>query len=177
MTFTLSPTPHAGFIDQATALYESAFPADERRPTDEWLSMMDREAAFHILYITDTEHTFGGFITFWDFDEFTYIEHFAVKQELRGLGYGGKALDLFVTYEKNRRIVLEVEPPTNATAEKRIRFYQNHGFTLLLFPYMQPPYSPSLQSIPLKLMLKGTEPTNEETKSMVHVIKKRVYSS
>ncbi len=172
---TLTATANPGYKDQAAELYESAFPSDERRPTKEWLDLMDHEGAFHVLYITNDRDEFLGFIAYWNFETFAYIEHFAVKPSSRGHGYGGTALDRFLSTNQARSIILEVEPPTNAIAEKRISFYQRHGLQLLPVSYIQPPYSPGKQAMPLKLMAKGTTPTHEETLRMISIIKTSVY--
>lgn len=172
---TLTATANPGYKAQASELYESAFPSDERRPTKEWLDLMDHEETFHVLYITNDSDEFLGFIAYWDFETFAYIEHFAVKPSSRGHGYGGTALDRFLSMNQDRCIILEVEPPTNTIAEKRIAFYRRHGLQLLPVSYIQPPYSQGKQAMPLKLMAKGTTPTHEETLRMISIIKTSVY--
>ena len=70
-----------------------------------------------------------GFITYWDFDSFYYVEHFATNPALRNGGYGKRTLEYLCNYLKHP-IVLEVERPVEEMAKRRISFYQRQGFTL-----------------------------------------------
>jgi len=60
--------------------------------------------------------------------DYIFIDYIIVSGNTRGKGIGGKVLDLFK--EKGKAIILEVEPITNEDpdSEKRIRFYERHGF-------------------------------------------------
>ncbi len=64
-------------------LYHSAFPANERRPWAEMELLEMNEKRFTIKSIS-RDGTFCGFITSWNFDDFVYVEHFAVADALRG---------------------------------------------------------------------------------------------
>ncbi len=62
-----------------------------------------------------------GFIAIWEFDDFVYVEHFALTESCRGLGLGSKMLkETAKLFEKP--LCLEVEPPTTDIARRRIRF-------------------------------------------------------
>lgn len=108
---------------------------------------------FGILVIYGTEGEAAGFITYWTFDSFVYVEHFAVGEKVRGGGLGGKALQEFRKMMA-RPVVLEVERPgSNDMADRRIAFYRRNGFhTIDSYEYMQPPYAPRLPEVPLLLM-------------------------
>ena len=60
--------------------------------------------------------------------DYIFIDYIIVSGNTRGKGVGGKVLDHFK--EKGKAIILEVEPITNEDpdSEKRIRFYERHGF-------------------------------------------------
>lgn len=88
----------------------------------------DRTGNFYNNIIFDNE-TPVGFITYWDFNDFYYVEHFAIDPTLRNGGYGKKTLD-YLCKELDRPIVLEVEMPVEEMAKRRINFYQRQGFVL-----------------------------------------------
>ena len=75
----------------------------------------------------------------------------AVNENARGKGIGTKAL-LRWAGESESPVVLEVEPPETAIAQRRIGFYQRAGFTLNSFSYWQPAMQPGQEPIPLLLM-------------------------
>lgn len=104
---------------------------------------------------------FCGFITWWDFGDFVYGEHFAMLPECRGAGIGGEVIDRFVA-DAGKPVVLEVELPTNDTARRRIGFYERHGFTLCDAEYVQPPYDAGGEGVPMRLMSHGM-PLDAET--------------
>lgn len=140
-------------------LYESAFPAEERRPSDQ---MPPDDPAFRFYAIAD-----HGLLTAWEFPGVTYVEHFAVYPETRGNGIGSSVLA-----ELQGAVILEVEPPEQSTeARRRIAFYERNGFRLLDVDYMQPSYAPGLPSIPLRLMLRGETDVDEA----IRLIHSRVY--
>ena len=92
-----------------------------------------------------------GLLTTWEFDDFIYIEHFAIDPTLRSQGYGSEALKAFI-HEHGKPIVLEAEPPTDALSIRRIKFYERIGLTLYDFPYMQPAYTEDSNPVELRLM-------------------------
>ncbi len=60
--------------------------------------------------------------------DYIFIDYILVSGNTRGKGIGGKVLNLFK--EKGKAIILEVEPISmeDLDSEKRIRFYEKHGF-------------------------------------------------
>lgn len=97
---------------------------------------------------------FAGFITWWDFGEFVYGEHFAMLPECRGAGIGGEVIDRFVA-EAGRPVILEVELPTDEMSRRRIGFYERHGFAVCDAEYVQPPYDAGGGGVPMRLMSHG----------------------
>lgn len=163
------------FIAKSIKLYESAFPASERRPTEEWIHKINNEPAFTLYFIVNEKQHFLGFVTLWNFGSFSYIEHFATQGHMRGLGIGGKTIDMLHALEPNKCIILEAEPPEDPTAIRRIEFYKRHGFRLLDYEYTQPPYSPDNVAIPLKLMTNIDNMENDYIENVVSTIKRHVY--
>lgn len=158
-------------------LYESAFPADERRDFDLVVEILRDNGKFGIRVGTGGDSgELRSFISFWDFGNFTYIEHFAVAAAMRGQGIGHKAVDDFMS-NVSSRIVLEVEPPVDVITRKRVAFYESLGFTLhASYKYIQPAYAPHLNEIELRLMTLG-DFSPEELEAAALTIKREVYPS
>ncbi|PTX22440.1 acetyltransferase (GNAT) family protein [Pontibacter mucosus] len=144
----LTDTSHSHF-GQAWALYEQAFPLEERRPLA-WQRDIMPHAPYHFELILQ-EEALVGILLWWGFEEVRYIEHLATAPAQRGRGYGKRILESF-TNRDARPILLEVEPPREEIQQRRIRFYEQGGFTLNHHFYQQPPYHPGLQPLTLLLM-------------------------
>lgn len=151
-------------------LYEQSFPPEERR---DWCALPVDNPAFKLWAIVDDdideEPVEVGLVTVWEFDGFSYVEHFAVQPGLRGAGVGS-----WVLSQLREPVILEVEPAgSTPEAERRIRFYERNGFRVLDVPYVQPPYSPELSELELKLMLRGDI---EDIDAVIKTIHKNVYN-
>ena len=129
---TLSESRHQHF---AKELFESAFPHEERPDFD---TLEDRDERFRFLVaILDDEPL--GIVTFWTFDDFTYIEHFAIDKEYRNRGLGKATMLAFMTQYPDQ-VVLETELPSTEQADHRLEFYTDLGFTRNPQEYWQPNY-------------------------------------
>ncbi|MDD2961005.1 MAG: GNAT family N-acetyltransferase [Muribaculaceae bacterium] len=142
-------------IYQIKLLYLSAFPKNERRDFDKVIEILKYNNLFNIFVATDDQNNFCGFISYWEWNDFIYIEHFAVEPELRGNKIGEKMINHFKEIN-NKPIILEVEPPTCEIAQRRINFYLRCNFILNSnVEYMQPPYSKGEDFFKLILMSYG----------------------
>ena len=128
------------FINDVIALYETAFPQNERRETDELIRLIDNCPEFHFNVFADGEQ-FIGFFSTWEWPDFRYGEHFAVCPSHRGGGIGTQILKSIADAD-NRPMIIEVEPPFDDIARRRIEFYRRNGFRLWdSIHYVQPPYA------------------------------------
>ncbi len=140
-------------------LYNESFPENERRlykNTGHLDDFINRKGSkFHVFAVDDGGGYLLGFLSYWTFDGYVYVEHFAVQPEHRGKNIGGKLLAyLFETISPD--VLLEVEKPETPEAERRIRFYERCGFRLREdINYMQPPYSAGQSGMELLLMTHG----------------------
>ena len=144
----------ASLPEEVKCIYMASFPPEEQRPWESIETLQaDESSPFHVSLIL-FEGKVAGFISWWRFDRFVYVEHFAVDGSMRNYGIGSKAIDLFVDFMDRCPVVLEVEPvDTSAEAERRVQFYERHGFVAHHgYEYVQPPYSPGLPSVKLVLM-------------------------
>ena len=138
---------------------ETAFPYNERRDREQWTQLF-KFNEFHCYFLQDELNAnIVGFVTFWKYDEFVFIEHLAIDVKFRGKGYGTEFLKDFRLLNKTN-IILEVEPPVSEQAIKRIKFYRKSGFFLNDgFYYEQPSYHKA-ERVPLILM--STVPLRKE---------------
>lgn len=178
MNINISTSINEERLAACAELYESAFPADERRPTEEWKRYVQEKENFHVypFYDADTQE-FYGFISFWEFEDFTYVEHFAIQDKFRGKGTGRMVFGIFLSLYDARSlpVILEVEPPADDVTRSRIRFYERCGMHLLPYDYTQPPYSPRQQPLPLRLMCSKWRISEGQVKHFVQCIHKEVY--
>ena len=117
---------------------------------------------------------FVGFFNYWMFDMFYFVEHFAIKPELRGKKFGSKVLNTFK--EKiTLPVVLEVEMPSSAMATRRIEFYEKAGFHIIPNNYAQPPYRPSDSMIPMFIMANNKEFVNKHFDCIKKTLYEEVY--
>ncbi|MFA6582495.1 MAG: GNAT family N-acetyltransferase [Paludibacter sp.] len=119
-------------------LYTITFPRNERR---NWAGL-EHEVLYEKRFNPNVllkDEEFVGFFNYWSFERFSYIEHLAIIPTLRNQKLGSEAMEIFKK-KSNLPIILEVEMPNNTVAIQRIRFYEQHGFTVLSHNYAQPPY-------------------------------------
>jgi len=119
-------------------LYTLAFSHSERR---NWAGL-EHEVLYekrfqpHALLKNDE---FVGFINYWNFERFYYIEHLAIIPALRNQKIGSEVMEIFKKQTK-LPVILEVEMPNNPLTIRRIQFYERLHFTVLSHNYAQPPY-------------------------------------
>lgn len=157
-------------FDEIFPLLENAFPVTELREKERQKAMLSEEC--YRLYGVRKDGVFAAVFATWELEDFLYIEHFAVKEEYRNSGYGGKLLDTLLE-EKGRSMVLEVEEPEDELTRRRISFYERHGLVYNDYPYLQPPMSKGQGMLPLKLMTKPSaidEKTYQRYKKLIYRI-------
>lgn len=131
-------------------LMESSFPSIERRSREDQEKLF-KEKFYKVLGKKDSLGNVMAFIAMWEFEDFIFIEHFAVDSKMRGNGIGSLMIKELIE-ECNKPIFLEVEEPKNDIAISRIKFYKRLGFNLNNFDYMQPPLQKQNEVLPLKVM-------------------------
>ena len=149
------------------------FCLDERRTKAGELKAFD-DSNFSPNFIFDGE-TLVGYVCFWEFEKFLFIEHFAVLKEMRGTGCGSKFLKEF-SETSTKPIVLEVELPETEIAEKRIKFYERLGYVVNHYPYIQPAYQPESNPVDMHIMSYGSSLSETDFKDFTKQIKTVVYN-
>ena len=124
-------TRDAPWFPQVKALYESAFPANERIPIKHLLDdKIKRE--FWAFFDGDL---FCGFSNSITHGSITNIIYFAVMPELRSRGYGSQILQVIREQHPDTRIVVDIEVEEDSKdaeelerRNRRREFYTRNGF-------------------------------------------------
>src|SRR5690554_4789317 len=120
-------------FDKIYDLMEVSFPRDEYRNYEDQKALLSN-SSYTIYVVYDEIHAIKGFMAVWDFDEFAFIEHFAVSPKFRNNGMGKEMLSQIVKV-LGKRLCLEVEEPDTIMAKRRIGFYERNNFFLNKYYY------------------------------------------
>ena len=122
------------------ALYESSFPASERKELTYMLTG-DKAAAYEVLAVSTPDCPVAGMVITVTHGDLTMLDYLAISPDLRGQGLGHAVLPMVrdrVTEKNGGRFFLEIETPPPAciprdpctNAEQRVRrkaFYASAG--------------------------------------------------
>ena len=130
-TLTLRPlTADAPELPWMAALYERAFPANERRPL--MPLFQDQTGTAEVLLLEDGGVR-CGFLALLNWRDLSHIIYFATDETLRNRGYGARALALLRAHKPGCRILADVEAtlpdaPNLTERQHRHSFYLRNGF-------------------------------------------------
>lgn len=115
-------------------LYKEAFPASERKPF--WLMQIKHRQQKADMWVIEEEGECSGFAITMNDGDLVLLDYFAIDEEKRGQGLGGKSLKALREMYKDKRFFLEIESlavPSENMEERRSRkqFYINNGMTEL----------------------------------------------
>lgn len=101
---------------RARALYNRSFPFHEQREERSQLNILEApEYQYLLIYDGDL---WVGLMLCWETETFIYVEHFCTFPELRGQGYGRRALE--VLGRRGKTVILEIDPPTDPVSIRPI---------------------------------------------------------
>lgn len=163
-------TSNAHLFKQAFALYQSSFPVEERRDDSEQQRIIKKEDYHFDLIMMDD--SFIGVMLYWETESFIFLEHFTTLPDVRGKGYGKRALDLLKN--KNKVILLEIEPPVDDTTQRRYDFYKRNGFTMNPFYHIQAKYHLGDQDLELKVLSYPRELQKDEYRSFYEYMTREI---
>lgn len=157
-------------FDKIFELMQISFPENEFRTYENQKKLLENPS-YNIITKVDSDNNVVAFLAFWSFNNFNFIEHLAVNPNFRGKGTGTKIVSEFINSNKEKPIILEIEPPCDVISEKRLKFYEKLGFKLNDYEYFQPPlrenskpYKLNVMSYPEKLNQKKFN----EIKAVIH---------
>lgn len=161
-------------FDQVYTLMEESFPKDEYRDYQKQKELF-QNPEYQILIEKDPEfRKIKAFFAAWEFETFIYVEHFAVNPVLRNGGVGSRMLKA-LKEDAEKMIILEVEPPTEKIAVRRVRFYERNGFFFNDYPYIQPSMGEGRKETPLFLMSTERKIDEEEYRMIRNTLYTKVY--
>ena len=128
-------TKKSPWLPQVKALYESAFPANERIPMNQLLDNKIQREFFAFVDEIDGSPTFCGFSNSITQGSITNIVYFAVEPTLRSRGYGSEILKAVRERHPETRLVVDIEAEEDSKdarelelRERRRNFYLRNGF-------------------------------------------------
>lgn len=154
-------------------LMKMSFPSDEYRIYEEQKALLNNPA-YCVYGLYNEFQDIKAFIAVWEFNNFSFIEHFAVNPENRNEGTGTYLLSEVIKLIP-KPVCLEVEPPETEIALRRIGFYERNNFFLNDYPYMQPPMSKGKKAIPLLIMTFGRKIDEDTFKYIKSTLYAKVY--
>ena len=113
-------------LEKVPALYESAFPDDERIETEKFMMMIENCRSMTFYAITE-DNEFCGMAVIWELGICRYLLYLAVLEEKRNQNLGSMTLEQLLK-ESDLPIIGEVERPVNKINKRRIEFYKRNGF-------------------------------------------------
>jgi len=163
------------YFESFFRLLSEAFPSIERRSYEDQKKLLC-DNSYNIIMDNDNDEdeNITAFIANWEFDNFSFIEHFAVDRKMRGNGMGTSMLKDYLK-RCNKPIFLEVELPKNDISIRRIEFYKRLGFHLNNFEYLQPPLQKQHDFLPLKVMSYPQSVDEQEFINFKNKVYEKVY--
>ena len=153
---------------------EESFPKDEYRDYQKQKELF-QNPEYQILIEKDPEfRKIKAFFAAWEFETFIYVEHFAVNpviEKWRRRKQDAKSIER----RRRKMIILEVEPPTEEIAVRRVRFYERNGFFFNDYPYIQPSMGEGRKETPLFLMSTERKIDEEEYRMIRNTLYTKVY--
>ena len=140
-------------LQDLQGLYVESFPYEERRTTSDLLRMLNVQEMYFTAVLV--EEVVVGFVVYWKFSQFRYIEHLAIYPAHRRKGFGAAVLQHL--QREGRPLLLEVEIPYDSTSTQRVGFYNRAGFNALPVYYHQPPYRKGESLVPMLLFSDRTD--------------------
>ncbi len=115
-------------------LYKVAFPRYERKPL--WIVRMKHRKGEADIWVIDQDGEFAGFAITVNELDMVLLDYFAIREEKRSSGLGGKALKLLQEKYDGKRFFLEIECEDDSAdnAAERVRrkaFYLRNGMSEL----------------------------------------------
>lgn len=160
-------------FQQVFELMQASFPESEYRDYRSQRKLL-ADRRYRLLTEENKQGEVIAFLAGWEFDTFRYIENIAVCPAIRGGGIGKQLMRRFMQ-QSALPIILEVEDPQDELKRRRVRFYEQLGFCLGDFKYVQPPLREGLSGSTLKIMSYPKKLTRAQFENVKNVLFREVY--
>ncbi|MGI6717933.1 MAG: GNAT family N-acetyltransferase [Bacteroidales bacterium] len=133
-------------------IYTDAFKISEQRKLENHINALS-DVRFHpYSYINESDKDLLGLFFTWEFENFSYIEYFAVNSNFRNQGIGSKILNEQIKEHKNKPLILEITPVSDEISKRRLDFYKRNGFLESEFLFVHLPYRKNCEQSKLQLL-------------------------
>lgn len=143
------PDEKSPLYDKVRQVAEASFPPSERRGPRAQAAVFADSRYRLDAWLDGTRLV--GFMGWWDFGGFRYIEHVAVAPEARSGGYGGKIVTAWMR-QGDTPVYLEIEQVVDEITRRRLGFYQRLGFIETPMTHVQPPYQGAGAGVPMQVL-------------------------
>lgn len=142
--------------EELRRLYGTAFPVEEQIPYDDLIYLLDKLDIDYTAYY-DGE-TFVGLTMVLALPRYHWGWYFAVREELRGKGYGQVILAaLLEKYHDERPFIIDIESPWQADAPNPEQRARRHAF-YVRFGLKDTPTSRTFDGITYTIMTNSDKP-------------------
>lgn len=131
MTLERKITAVDGNDPKIRSLYQTAFPKKEHMS---WKSLKEyiKDWKFDVTTYYEGD-VFIGFTIVYPRQPFYWVWYFAVREDIRGQGYGQSVLSEFLEKYKGKTVIIDIESPEQVcnnmeTRHRRHAFYLRNGF-------------------------------------------------
>lgn len=137
MSVTLKRVTSGKRLEDIHGLYESAFPASEKKPFSMIIS--GQEQGLVEILAVEEEDRFLGLAIMAKTGDRVLLDYFAIADNVRGMGAGSAALHALKDRYHGMRLIIEIESTSCKDEAERLlrmrrkKFYRRNGFTML--PY------------------------------------------
>lgn len=121
------------------AIYLESFPITERRTLENIRECMRGEHCKVVAY--HQNDILIGFIIYWEYHDFIYLEFFATNPTMRNSGNGSYILRDFTAQHGDKPLILEIDSMCDEISKRRCGFYQREGFVLNHFVHRPSAYN------------------------------------
>lgn len=117
--------------EKTEELARKTFPPEE---LSSLLPLMEDEKGFGEVLSIQQNGAFAGFCACLNVGNICHVIYFAVREDLRGRGIGREALNVLAEIKEDRRIIVDIEQPTEDAENlperlRRKNFYLRNGFS------------------------------------------------
>ena len=146
--------------EELRRLYETAFPVEEQIPYDDLLHLLDAVDIDYTAYY-DGE-LFVGLTMILRQPTYNWGWYFAVREELRGKGYGQAILTAVLNkYRTGRPFIIDIESPYQVDASNLEQRQRRHAF-YLRNGMKETPTSRTWDNITYTIMTSSEEPFTQQ---------------
>lgn len=131
-------------MESIRALYNRAFPANERRPLG---PLLEDTTGHSRVLSAHWKGAFCGFVCVLEWSDIVHIIYFAVEERMRGQGLGSGILQAVHLANPDKRVIVDIEEPAdlapnNGQRLQRKKFYLANGYreTEIRYPWLGTDY-------------------------------------